>query len=107
MPVWATDEQLVVPAFDQPSSFHALIHPIAWRNCLENSRRPLERGFLPPRGCRSTPLWPLLEVFGDSTRDPFRFSKQFRKVNSAKFAKNSFGIHPLLLAWLRCATQRG
>src|SRR5215217_4706821 len=57
-----------------------------FRNCLENSRRLLERRFLPPGGGRSTPLRALLGAYGDPIRAPFRFSKQFRKGNSKKFA---------------------
>src|SRR5829696_1403822 len=61
------------------------IHPSAWRNCLENSRKRL-----------SAPLWwqeapelgllpPLLAALGAPIRDLSRISKQFRKGSSRKF----------------------
>src|SRR5215207_3554088 len=69
------------------------IHPSAWRNCLENSRKRL-----------SAPLWwqeapelgllpPLLAALGAPIRDLSRISKQFRKGNSQKFARGNCGWH--------------
>src|ERR671915_265648 len=61
-----------------------LIHRSAWRNCLENSRRLLDHTSSATRGGRSRLLKPLLVAFVAPMRDPFRFSKQFRKGYSQK-----------------------
>jgi hypothetical protein len=55
------------------------------RDCLENSRRHLERASLAAGSGRSGPLRPLLAAFGVPIRDLFRFSKQFRKGYPPKF----------------------
>jgi len=73
----AAREALTGKVLRTPSKWKPNFAEYSFRNCLENSRRPLERAFLPPRGCRSTTLRPLLGAFEAMTRDPFRFSKQF------------------------------
>src|SRR5215212_6907156 len=65
------------------------IHPSAWRNCLENGPRPLERASSTSRSVRSGPLRPLLAAFGTPILRVSRFSKQFRKGYSQKFTTKS------------------
>src|SRR5215211_5855686 len=48
-----------------------------FRNCLENSRRPLESTSSTARVGRSGLLRPILGAFGAPILDPFRISKQF------------------------------
>src|SRR5215211_9134748 len=65
------------------------MHRSAWRNCLENGRRPIERASSTPGSDRSGPPRPLLAPFGTPILRLSRFSKQFRKKNSRKFAVTS------------------
>jgi hypothetical protein len=53
---------------------YAFIHPSAWRNCLENSRRLLDQPPLPPKKHGREAFDPS----GSPIQDPFRISKQFR-----------------------------
>src|SRR5215218_9206521 len=74
----------------RPAHSERLIHRSAWRNCLENSRKRLDRTSLATRGGRSRLLGSLLVAFVAPIRDLSRISKQFRKRNFAKFAGTEF-----------------
>ena len=50
--------------------FFASIHRSAWRNCLENGRRPLERVPLAAKSVRSGPVLALLAAFGTPVSGP-------------------------------------
>ena len=63
-----------------------LIHRSAWRNCLENSRGSFKNASSVARSGRSGPFDPSWPPPKPLFRDTSRFSKQFRKVNSPKFA---------------------
>ena len=64
----------------------APIHRSTWRNCLENGRRTLDRASSTPGSDRARSLRPLLAAFGTPILRLSRFSKQFRKGYSPKFA---------------------
>ena len=84
----------IVPARRIRRICQELIHRSAWRNCLENSRRSLDRASSTPRSGRSGLLRPLLVSFGTPILPLSRFSKRFRKVNSPKFAGTRNGATP-------------
>jgi hypothetical protein len=65
----------------------ALYSPECVEKLFGNSRRPLERASAAARNGLSRLLWHLLNAFGTPFRGLSRFSKQFRKGNSRKFAK--------------------
>src|SRR5215210_5512959 len=56
------------------------------RNCLENSWTSLDRVFLVSQSGDKGALQPVFPTHRTSEWSPSGFSKQFRKVNSAKFA---------------------
>src|SRR5215213_5111257 len=68
--------------FGEPPQTNCAERP--FRNCLENNRRFLNRGSLPPRSDRSGLLRPLLEVLRAPIRDPIRFSKRFLRALGLK-----------------------
>src|SRR5919112_4284425 len=70
--------------------FDALIQRSAWRNCLENSLRPLSAPLWRQEAAEWELLWLLLTALGAPIRDLSRISKQFRKGNSPKFVLTQF-----------------
>src|SRR5215212_8184168 len=66
------------------------MHQSAWRNCLENSLRHLERASVATRCTRMGTPSTLLGRSRTPIRDLSRISKQFRKGNSANFAITEF-----------------
>src|SRR5215211_2479391 len=69
----------------KPAAGERCIHPSAWRNCLENSLRHLERASVATRCTRMGTPSTLLGRSRTPIRDLSRISKQFRKGNSGKF----------------------
>src|SRR5215212_4726059 len=72
------------------------MHPSAWRNCLENSLRHLERASVATRCTRMGTPSTLLGRSRTPIRDLSRISKQFRNMNSRKFAVSSPPLTPVL-----------
>src|SRR5215218_591893 len=62
------------------------MHRSAWRNCLENGRRPIERASSTPGSDRSGPPRPLLAPFGTPI---------FQTVSEGEFSE----VHGSKLPW--------
>src|SRR5215203_3372254 len=84
----------------------ALIHRSAWRNCLEIRNESRSGDCRAARRGRRVVYLPLLAPTTHPPEAFQLFSKQFRKVNSAKFAGTEFSEVQLLMAKATVQTSK-
>src|SRR5215212_2091151 len=81
-----------------------LMHPSAWRNCLENSWKASGRYVVGSRRGRRVVYLPLLAALQAPLRDSFRISKQFlhalRRIGHGEGPRLRYALAPVRYAAL-------